>query len=89
MHPSAHGKTAREFGDLELVFGLGGQPIALARKAKGKRRFGEIMYLLLKSVTQAADPAVLPSMEALGDSILPELDKYIGLLTARAQGAAN
>ena len=88
VNPAAHGKTAREFGDLELIFGAGGQPIALARKAKGKRRFGEIMFLLLKSVTQSADPSTLPSMPALAAAIRPELDKYIAHLT-RAQGATS
>ena len=87
VNPAAHGKTAREFGDLELVFGPGGRPIALARKARGKRRFGEIMYLLLKSVTQAPDASTLPSMPALAAAIRPELDKYINLLTARAPSA--
>ncbi len=89
VNPAAHGKTAREFGDLVFVFGAGGRPIALARKARGKRRFGEIMYLLLKSVTQQPDPSTLPSMPALASAIRPELDKYINLLTARTQGSAN
>lgn len=89
VNPAAHGKTAREFGDLELVFGAGGRPIALARKARGKRRFGEIMYLLLKSVTQQPDPSTLPTMEALAAAIRPKLDQHIATLTARAHGASS
>ena len=104
VHPAAHGKTAREF-DLEIVFGPGGLPIALATKStravsitqtKSGRivkrsigRFGEIMFLLLPYVTQKEDKTTLPSMPALAAAIRPELDKYIATLTARTQGAAN
>lgn len=75
-HPAAHGKRAREF-ELQVVFGEGGKPIALATKTtkvkervrneKGRmvtrlavRAFGEIMFWLRKSATQAPDPTVLP-----------------------------
>ena len=84
VHPTAHGKRAREFSDLEVVFGQGGRPIALARRASGKRTLGEIYYRLVRSVTQAADPAVLPTTEALGAAIRPDLEQHIGRLTARA-----
>lgn len=84
VHPAAHGKRAREFSDLEVVFGPGGRPVALARKASGKRTLGEIYYRLVRSVTQAADPTVLPTMEALGAAIRPDLEAHIARLTARA-----
>lgn len=84
MHPAAHGKRAREFSDLEVVFGAGGRPVALARKASGKRTLGEVYFRLVKSVTQAADPAVLPTTAALGAAIRPDLEAHIARLTARA-----
>jgi hypothetical protein len=56
----AHGKRAREFSDLEVVFGMGGRPIGLARKAQGKRQFGTILFRLVRSVNQRPDPSVLP-----------------------------
>lgn len=89
VHPAAHGKRAREFSDLEVVFGQGGRPIALARKAAGKRTLGEIYYRLVRSVTQAADPTVLPTMDALAAAIRPDLEQHITRLTARATGPAS
>lgn len=105
VHPSAHGKRAREFGDLELVFDHTGRPIALATPStrgvsiratkSGKTtkrnvgRMGEIMFLLLKSVTQRADPAVLPTQEAMASAITPDLQKYLALLASRSGGAIS
>lgn len=77
VHPAAYGKRAREFSDLRVLFGRGG-PYALARKD------GTVLYRLAKSVTQAADPTVLPTMEALGAAIRPDLEQHIARLTARA-----
>lgn len=59
-HPDAHGKRAGEFGALELVFGAQGQAIGLARREPG-RAFGEILFRLVRSVTQRPDPTVLPA----------------------------
>lgn len=77
VHPSAHGKRAREFGDLVVLFGRGG-PYALARKD------GTVLFRLAKSVTQRADSTVLPTTEALGAAIRPDLEAHIARLTARS-----
>lgn len=73
----AHGKRAREFSDLEVVFGLGGRPIGLARKAQGKRAFGTILFRLVRSVTQRPDPTVLPTSADLGAAIAPAVQSHI------------
>lgn len=90
VHPKAHGKRPREM-DLEVIFGEGGRPIALATKStravqitQNKRgkivkrevgRRGEIMFRLVKSVSQAPDPTVLPSMAEVARGIVTDLDK--------------
>lgn len=77
----AHGKTAREFADLELVFDENRRPVALATKstlgvsitqdARGrivKRQtgsLGKILFWLRRSVTQRADRSVLPEEAAI------------------------
>lgn len=103
VHPRAYGKRAREF-DLELVFGRGGVPIALATKASlvtiirqtrtgtvtrklGGRR-GEIMYRLVKQVTQAADPSVLPHEGLIETRVQRDIESYINRLVER-QGGTN
>lgn len=84
----AHGKTAREWGErLVLVRSRGGEPVALALNSKSGP--GLVMYWLKKSVTQAADRTVLPEPDTLREQIGTEVGKYLNLLTARAQGAAN
>lgn len=91
--PEAHGKRAREFGNLELVFGEGGQPIALATKgdrrvqitanAKGKLvkkvvgRRGVILYRLAKSATFAADPSVLPLPDVLMGGVISAINIHV------------
>ncbi|HSI08832.1 MAG TPA: hypothetical protein VK985_09575 [Rariglobus sp.] len=91
--PEAHGKRAREFGNLELVFGPNGQPWALATKgdrrvqittnAKGKivkklvGRRGVILFRLVKSVTQAADPSVLPLPDVLMGAVVSATNAHI------------
>jgi hypothetical protein len=84
VHPSAHGKRAREFSDLEIVFGSGGRPVALARRATGARRFGEILYRLVRSVTQRPDPSVLPESSAVRAEIVRAVDATLARVTRRA-----
>lgn len=101
VHPRAYGKRAREF-DLELVFGRKGEPIALATKAslvtiirqrgKGEAtrklggRRGEIMFRLVKQVTQQADPTVLPHDGLLETRIQRDVESYINRLIERQGG---
>lgn len=98
VHPKAYGKRAGEF-DLEIVFGLKGEPIALATKptlsasvrlTKGGRvvsrdagRRGEIYYRLVRSVTQQPDPSVLPESQQVTAKALDDLAKYARLLASR------
>lgn len=86
--PEAHGKRAREFGDLELVFGQGGQPIALAHKAQGKRRYGMILFRLVKSVTQQPDPTVLAPRKDVVAAIKTAVTATVDRATRRGGPAA-
>lgn len=112
VHPAAHGKRAREFGDLQFAIkpGIGpclvrpGGMKATRTKVQQRGRFrGEdstssvlstsygadvVMYRLVRSVTQQADPSVLPTSEALAAAIRPDLEAHIARLTARASGPA-
>ncbi len=83
VHPAAYGKRAREFSDLEMIFGPGGQPVGLARKAKGKRTFGEVYYLLVRQATQQPDPSVLPTDPQLEAAVLPEVESHLQRLVDR------
>lgn len=103
VHPRAHGKRAREF-DLELVYGLGGEPYALAtkstlvsviRQTRGGRitrtlggRRGEIMFRLVKKVTKQPDPTVLPPTPMFVEHIKLDLEAYFHRLIGR-QGGVN
>lgn len=100
----AHGKRASEFNDLELVFGRGGIPVALARRAQstvgrvkdrktGRHAFvsrgeagGEIMFWLVKSVTQRPDPSVLPTRSEIFTNIETEMRSLLNRELARAGG---
>lgn len=98
VHPDAYGKRAREF-DLELVFGLGGQPYALATKSTrsvsvtltktgriSKRltgRHGEIYYRLVRSVTQKPDPTVLPAPDLVLKNINRDVLDYANRIWQR------
>lgn len=98
VHPAAHGKTAREF-DLEVVFGPGGRPIALATKGTLRReitqtatgrirsrnvgRRGEIYFLLKQSITKQPDPSVLMTPADLAGAIIPEARSYLERLIDR------
>ncbi len=71
--PEAHGKRAREFGDLTVVFGRGRQPVGLARA-------GKLYYALKKSVEQKPDPSVLPARA----TITAEVDRAVDSTAQRA-----
>ncbi len=62
----AHGKSAREIPDLELVRGQGGRAIALAQTGgesgrKHKKTRGMIFYWLVKSATIRSNHDILPT----------------------------
>ncbi|MBC8011454.1 MAG: hypothetical protein H7067_15325 [Burkholderiales bacterium] len=93
VHPSAYGKRAREFNNLEIVFGHNGQPVALATKSTratqitaGKNgrtikrsigRTGEIMFRLVRSVTQQPDPTILPYPEVIGAAVATAVNETV------------
>lgn len=103
VNPKAHGKRAREM-DLELVYGQGGKPVALATKptlsrsvtqTRGGRivsrntgRRGEIMFALVRSAAIKADPAVLPDNAVLGGEVVRALASSIDRALLRNGGAA-
>jgi len=102
--PEAYGKRAREFQNLELVFGPNGVPWALATKgdrrvqitqnAKGKTvkkmigRRGVILFRLVKSVTQAADPSVLATPDQVMGAAVVALADHMAL-AMKPQNAAS
>ncbi|HEU0123992.1 MAG TPA: hypothetical protein VFQ91_25900, partial [Bryobacteraceae bacterium] len=81
----AHGKSAREFNNLKVLYGRGGQPVALVeadatrvkQTKKGFKSIGEIgggvMYWLVKRVEQQPDPSVMPDLRAMGERIVAAL----------------
>lgn len=87
----AHGHRASEF-DLVVLFNRSG-PYALAkrRQARSSRGFigpgigrgAEVMFWLVKSVTQQPDPTVLPYPELVGAQAARAVDKYATRLWAR------
>jgi len=86
--PEAHGRRAREFDNLEVVFGRRG-PVGLRTRratmlqktkkgfAKGKEVGGEIMYRLVRSSEQKADPSVLPTEEAIHTEVREDVLSYL------------
>lgn len=104
VNAAAYGHRASEF-DLEIVFGQGGQPIALATistratqitqkgqwtRTKQIGRHGVIMFRLVRSVTQKPDPTILPYDE----QVLKRVDKEVGSAFKRdiaraGQGSGN
>lgn len=100
----AYGKRASEFPDLELVFLENGpalirrnQSTIKFRKSKeGNRRAvktgelgGEVMFWLKRSVTQRADPSVLPTDTEFYDEIEKSVRDYAQLQIDRASGGAT
>lgn len=95
VHPAAHGKRAREF-DLDVVFGLKGQPVALATKRTVAGRsgrqisaIGEIYYKLARSVTQKADPNVLPKQAVVELFVQKDVDLVINRAINGSGGAST
>ena len=93
----AHGKRAGEFNDLVVVFGRGGQPIGLARAWQtkiGQNKSGqtvsrgiaggEILFWLVKEVTQQADKSVLPEDGTMTEAINRDVASYLDRITQRA-----
>jgi hypothetical protein len=68
----AYGQRASKFaGSLRISLNKERSKGALVNKATGT-----VYYWLVKSVTQKADPTILPTDAALSAHILTELDKY-------------
>jgi hypothetical protein len=93
----AHGKRPSDFGDrLEVVF-VGKRPIGLAykeapalpsRKGRvGKTRSG-MVFIFKKSVTQKADPSVLPTVAAMQEDVARNLTSFLARRTRRGGGTA-
>lgn len=98
VHPNAHGKRAREF-DLEVVFGEGGKPIALATKGTLRRevtqtrsgnirsrnvgRRGEIYYRLVRQVVQQPDVSVLPRPDQTYGAAISAINTEVDRATGR------
>jgi len=99
VNAKAHGHRAREF-DLEIVFGEGGRPIALATKStratqvkqnsRGKNvtrqigRHGEIMFLLVKSATMKPDPTILPYERTVLNAVAADVKEVFDRDIARS-----
>lgn len=90
----AYGKRAREFNDLEVLWGKRG-PIALVQRqqtqiTKGQRgkkdthqKVGSlVLFWLVRRVVQKADPTVLPPEDELEDAVAQGIRDYLGTLTA-------
>ncbi len=84
----AEGRRARDFNNLEPVFGRNGIYALAERSAtrlkRVKGRFqaggetgGGIMFWLVKSVTQKPDSSVLPKMSELVETVVADAEKYI------------
>jgi hypothetical protein len=84
----SYGKRASEFEELMLVYGLGGQPYALALPVakESMDRFGavkvsvtpgKIMYWLKESVMLQPDPTVLPPMQEIASGIADQMGKAV------------
>jgi hypothetical protein len=87
----AYGKRAREFNNLRVAFGRGHKPIGLEeappKNLRGKRgyaRGGRIVFWLVKSVLQKADPSVVPTNEELTKTAVLSASTYFSRLWERA-----
>lgn len=95
----AHGRSPREFSDLRLVvFGATGRAALVTARSTairlGKRgvkavssTFERVLYWLVKSVTQRADPSVLPTAQEYSATATAHLSRYLSRLIARQRGA--
>ena len=50
---------------------------------------GQVVYWLVRKVTQQADPSVLPTNEELGAAVVAALDSYLQRQAARNQGGPS
>ena len=94
----AYGRRAREFNNLKVLFGRGGQPVALVvadatevrATKKGFKSRGEVgggvMYWLVKRVDQKADPSVMPNLARMKDAIVAALGQLVRI---RPSGGAQ
>lgn len=89
----AHGKRAREFNDLRFVLFEHGAALirndatTLKRKrdrktgkvslVAGEERGGEVMYWLKRSVTQRADPSVIPMPDVIYGRLFADVGGYL------------
>jgi len=74
VHPKAYGKSAREFKDLKLV--QGNRVALLVQRPKGKQ-IGEVYFVLKRSVTQEADPSVLPTEEQIKETAANAVQRFL------------
>jgi len=92
----AYGRRAREFDDLEVLYGRRGA-YALAQRAgtsisfvkdkrksrKGQMRVkrgaqrGGVFFWLVKSVTQTADPSILPTEQQIKEHVVADITKML------------
>ncbi|MGH2603675.1 MAG: hypothetical protein ACRDJ9_30365, partial [Dehalococcoidia bacterium] len=93
--PEAHGKRAGEFPDLEFAVPGGHPALirrqqqavkfrrdrktGLRRAFAGAERGGEVIFWLAKSVTQQADPSVLPTDETIVTNAQRDVQAYTDL----------
>lgn len=97
---AAHGKRAREFGDLKFAF-IPGKGAALVRKATvtknvGRKQKGgsyaqqvvvqegDAVFWLRKRVTQRPDPTVIPNQQDFTTAISADLNVWMNTLAQRA-----
>lgn len=74
VHPEAHGKSPREFSDLEFV--VGPNAIGLARKVPFSDQ-PEWLFVLKRSVTIRAKPDTLPSDRDMDNALLSRAQRFI------------
>lgn len=86
VNPAAYGRRAGEFNDLSFILsGPENSPAAqalLVRKEPG-RAFGEVFYVLKRSVEQEPDPDVLPNEAVLVPAIKAAIEAQAKVILAR------
>lgn len=73
----AHGRRARSFKNLKFVPFASGSRALVVTGGKRSKRAGLVMYWLVPSVTQAADPSVLPSEAQLQEAVSAAASEYL------------
>lgn len=87
----AHGRRAREFSNLKVMFGKGGVPVALVeadstRVKDRKEQGGGVMYWLVRRVVQQPDPSVMPNLGRMKDQIIAKIAQFIRRRETAAAG---